>query len=49
MSSAKVEDHDLTEAHGQEPQIYAVEKDLAGWEFSRRDLLAAAGADGSPA
>ena len=29
---------------GEEPQVYAVQKDLTGWRFSRRDFLAAAGA-----
>jgi len=28
----------------QDPQVYAVQKDLAGWRFSRRGFLAAAGA-----
>ena len=27
-----------------EPQVYAVQKDLTGWRFSRRGFLAAAGA-----
>lgn len=28
----------------QEPQVYAVQKDLTGWKFNRRDFLAAAAA-----
>lgn len=29
---------------GQEPQVFAVKRDLAGWRFSRRDFLTAASA-----
>jgi hypothetical protein len=29
---------------GEEPQVFAVQRDMAGWRFSRRDFLAAAAA-----
>jgi len=44
MTSVKAEGQEQTQESEQEPRIFAVEKDLSGWKFSRRDLLAAVGA-----
>ncbi len=40
----KAEETERQEGTEEEPQVFAVQKDLNGWRFSRRDFLAAAGA-----
>ena len=40
----KDEKHQETEVPEEEPQVYAVKKDVNGWQFDRRAFLAVAGA-----
>ena len=38
------EKHQETDVPEEEPQVYAVKKDVNGWQFDRRAFLVAAGA-----